>query len=83
MNSKSLYLEDPNFVEVWRACNDPLNWDRKIWLDFTIQYGMLFQGNWLCIPMSSMREKFIKEKHSGGLVKKFGCDKTISIVGEQ
>ena len=43
---------------------------------------MLFKGNQLCIPRSSMWENLIKEKHSGGLAGHFGRDKTIALVAE-
>ena len=56
--------------------------DRTKWLDYLIQDGMLFKGNQLCIPRSSMRENLIKEKHSGGMVGYFGRDKTIAILRE-
>ena len=64
---KNLYPEDPNFVEVWKACKEPIVVDRTRWLDYLIQDGMLFKGSQLCIPKSSMRENLIKEKHSGGM----------------
>jgi hypothetical protein len=41
-----------------------------------IQDGLLFRGNQLCIPKCSMRENLLKEKHSGGLARHFGHDKT-------
>ena len=43
---------------------------------------MLFKGSQLCIPRSSMRDKLIKEKHSGGMIGHFGQDKTIFIIRE-
>lgn len=42
MNSKRLYLEDPDFVEAWRTHMEPIILYRMRWLDFTIQDGMLF-----------------------------------------
>ena len=69
---KNLYLEDPDFVEAWKACTEPVIVDRTRWLDYLIQNGMLFKGNQLCIPKSSMRENLIKEKHSGGMARHFG-----------
>ena len=79
---KSLYPEDPDFGEAWKACTEPVTLDRTKWLDFIIQDGMLFKGSQLCIPQSSMRENLIKEKHSGGLAGHFGHDKTLSLVSE-
>ena len=78
----NLYREDPNFAESWKACTVPITLDRMKWLDFIIQDGMLFKGNQLCIPRSSMRENIIKEKHSGGLAGYFGQDKTFSLVAK-
>jgi hypothetical protein len=40
------------------------------------QEGLLFKGNQLCIPKFSMRDKILKEKHSGALAGHFGHDKT-------
>ena len=69
---KILYPNDLDFVEAWKACKEPIAVDRTRWLDYLIQDGMLFKGNQLCIPRSSMRENLIKEKHSGGMVEHFG-----------
>jgi hypothetical protein len=43
-----------------------------------IQEGLLFKGNQSCIPKCSMRDKILKEKHSGGLDGNFGHDKTFA-----
>ena len=69
---KNLYPEDLDFAEAWRACKEPVAVDRTRWQDYLIQDGMLFKGSQLCIPMSSMRENLIKEKHSGGMAGHFG-----------
>ena len=79
---RNLYPEDPDFVEAWKACKEPVTVDKTKWLDYLIQDGMLFKGSQLCIPRSSMRENLIKEKHSGGMVGHFGQDKTIAIIRE-
>ena len=42
--------------------------------------GYVVQGNQLCIPKISMRENFIKKKHSGELARYFGQDKTIALL---
>ena len=68
----TLYLDDPNFGEVWKDCTDSITLDRMKWLDFIIQDGMLFKGSQLSIPRISMRDNLIKEKHSGGLARHFG-----------
>ena len=33
---KNLYPEDPNFVEAWKACKEPITVDRTRWLDYLI-----------------------------------------------
>ena len=63
----NLYPEDPNFSKSWKDCIVPITLDRKKWLVFIIQDGILFKGSQLGIPRSSMRENLIKEKHSGRL----------------
>ena len=77
---KNLYPKDPNFVETWKACKEPITLDKTRWLDYLTQDGMLFKGSQLCIPRSSMRENLIKEKYSGGMVGDFGQDKTLSLL---
>jgi hypothetical protein len=47
-----------------------------------IQERLLFKGNQLCILKCSMREDLLKEKHSGGLVRHFGHDKTFAKLNE-
>ena len=69
---KNLYPQDPDFAKAWKACTEPVTIDRTKWLDYLIQDGMLFKGSQLCIPRSSMREKLIKEKDSGGMAGHFG-----------
>ena len=49
---KELDEGDPNFGDAWRDCKSPIAIDRKKWLDYLIQYSMLFRGNTLCIPIS-------------------------------
>lgn len=46
--------------------------------EFVVQDGYLFNGNHLCIPRSSLRDKLIRELHSGDLSCHVGCDKTIA-----
>ena len=78
----TLYPNDPNFGEAWKACTKLVTLDKTKWLDFTIQDSMLFKGSQLCIPRSSMRDNLIKKKHRGGLVVHFGRDKTFVLVVE-
>ena len=42
---KNLYLEDLDFGEAWKACKKYITLDRRKWLDFIIQDGMLFKGS--------------------------------------
>jgi hypothetical protein len=79
---KTLYSNDYDFAEACKACKEPIAVDRRKWMDFIIQEGMLFKGSQLCILKSSMREKPIKEKHNGGVAGHFGLDKTITIISE-
>ena len=43
---------------------------------YFIQEDMLFKGIQLCIARGSIKENIVKEKHSGGLARHFGTDKT-------
>lgn len=74
---KELYENDSDFKEAFEACRNPALADRSKWLDYFLQDGLLFRKNQLCIPVCSMRENLIKEKHSGGLVGHFGTEKTL------
>lgn len=79
---KNLYSEDPHVPKAWKSCKEPVMMDRTKWLDFITQDDMLFRGSHLCIPRSYMRVNFIKEKHSGRLVRIFDGYKTIALVGK-
>ena len=52
-------------------CPEPSKFD-----EYFIQEGMLFKGIQLCILRGSMKLNLFKEKHSGGLARYFGIDKT-------
>jgi hypothetical protein len=75
---KEMYGEDPNFKEDYEACENHLLRDRSPWMEYLIQDGLLFKSDQLCIPKCSMRDSLLKEKHSGGLARHFGHDKTFS-----
>jgi transposase InsO family protein len=77
-NLKEMYRDDADFKEAYEACENPVLRDRSQWTEYMIQDGLLFRGNQLCIPKSSMRENLLKEKHSGGLAGHFGHDKTFA-----
>jgi hypothetical protein len=73
---KEMYRDDSNFQDAYEACENPILRDRSQSIEYLIQDGLLFKGNQLCIPKSSMRENLLKEKHSGGLVGHFSHHKT-------
>ena len=77
-NLKEMYRDDPYFKEAYEGYENLVLRDGSQWTEYMIQDGLLFRGNQLCIPMCSMRENLLKEKHSGGLVGHFGHDKTFS-----
>ena len=80
--TSNLYPQDPDIGEAWKDCIEFITLDKTKWLDFIIQDGMFFKGSHLCIPINSMRENLIKEKHSGGLDGYFLRDKTIALVAK-
>jgi hypothetical protein len=73
---KEMYKEDLNLKEAYEACENPLIRNINQWMDYLIQYGLLFKGIQLCILKCSMRDNLLKEKHREGLVGYFGHDKT-------
>jgi hypothetical protein len=77
-----MYRDDPYFKEAYEAAENSILRDRSQWKKYMIQEGLLFKGNQLCIPKCSMRENLRKEKHSGGLERHFGHDKTFSKLNE-
>ena len=73
---KELYENDVDFKEAFEACKNYVLFGRIQWLDYFLQEGLLFKENQLCIPICSMRENLIREKHSGGLTGHFGAGKS-------
>ncbi len=71
---KELYENDEDFHQIWMKQLKRLPLEK----DFVVQDGYLFNGNRLCIPRSSLRDKLIREMHSGSLSGHVGCDNTIS-----
>jgi hypothetical protein len=79
---RDMYRDDPYFKEVYEAAENPILRDKRQWIEYMIQDGLLFKGNKLCIPKCSMRENLLKEKHIGGLVEHFGHEKTFTKLNE-
>jgi hypothetical protein len=79
---REMYIDDPDFKELYEAAENPILRDRSQWEEYMIQEGLLYKGNQLCIPKCSMRENLLKEKHSGGLAGHFGHDKTFAKLNE-
>jgi hypothetical protein len=73
---KEMYQEDPYFKEAYEECKNHLLRDINKWMEYLIQGGLLFKGIQLCIPKCSMTDNLLKEKHSEGLYRHFGHDKT-------
>ena len=66
MLSLALFLQSAPLIEVLKI----FNWHK----------GFLFKDNKFCIPESSLRLLLLKESHGGGLMGRFGRDKTYEIL---
>ena len=55
--------------------------DREPWIEYTLQDGLLFKNNKLCVPRCSMRGNLIQEKHNGGMAGHFRSGKTFGQLG--
>ncbi|GJY68644.1 RNA-directed DNA polymerase [Tanacetum coccineum] len=73
-NLKLLYVDDPDFKDLWIKCNT------TPFRDYVRRDGFLFKGRRLCVPLSSVREAIILEAHQGGLAGHFGRDKTVAMT---
>ena len=74
---KELYKYDLDFKKAYEVGLSPAQRDRGPWNDYTLHDGLLFKDNKRCIPQWSMRENFIQEKHTGGLVGHFSIEKIV------
>ena len=77
---KHLYKDDEDFGEAYKVCSDFENHFHSKFLEYTLQNGLLFKGNQLCVPKGSIRENLIQEKHNGNLSGHFGMSKTLEPV---
>jgi hypothetical protein len=75
---KDMYRDDSDFKDAYESCENLVLRDRSQWIEYLNQDGLLFKGNQLCIPKSSMRENLLKEKYSSGLAGHFGHEKTFA-----
>ena len=73
---KELYVNDDDFVSVFRAC------EKAAFGKFYRLDGYLFREKRLCVPNSSMRELLVREAHGGGLMGHFGVRKTLDVLHE-
>lgn len=77
---KDLYEEDEDFSSAYKVYKEFENHFHGECVDYTLQNGLLFKGNQLCVPRGSMRENLIQEKHNGSLSGHFGINKTLDLV---
>lgn len=77
---RGLYLDDPDFSDVWKQCHETAGVSVK---NYSINDGFLFKKHQLCVPKCSLRDAIILESHQGGLVGHFGRDKTVKLVQER
>ncbi|KAH9704932.1 Endonuclease [Citrus sinensis] len=70
---KELYVNDPDFANVFNAC------EKVSFSKFYRHDGFLFRENKLCVPNSSLRELLVHEAHGGGLMGHFGIAKTLDV----
>jgi len=79
---EDLYQTDADFKEAYEVWENPLLKNNSPWLDYNLQEKLLFKGGQLCILDCLMRENIIRGKHSEGLTKNFGIDKTLDHLGQ-
>ncbi|CAL1413076.1 unnamed protein product [Linum trigynum] len=64
---KDFYATDLEFKELWVTCSQ-----QHPHADYHVREGHLFKGDHLCVPISSLREKLIRDLHGGGSRRPFG-----------
>lgn len=79
-NFKEMYPGDPDFAKPYKVCTDYANHFHHEYSDFTLQEGLLFKGNQLCVPRGSIGENLIQENHNGDLSGNFGIHKIVDLV---
>ncbi|KAG7547976.1 Integrase catalytic core [Arabidopsis suecica] len=71
---KELYATDPDFANVYQAC------EKFASGHYYRHEGFLFYEKRLCVPNCSLRDLFVREAHGGGLMGHFGVAKTLSVM---
>ena len=79
-NLIDMYKDNLYFKDIYVGYENTVSHNRSSWLDYMLQEGLLFKDSKLCILKCSMRENLVQEKHSGGLLRHFGQDKTFALV---
>ena len=72
---KELYVDDPDFGDVYKSCVAKEKLDKYYLFD-----GFLFRVDKVCIPRCSLRLLLVEEAHKGGLMGHFGRDKTYHML---
>ncbi|KAG8472928.1 hypothetical protein CXB51_034787 [Gossypium anomalum] len=73
---KELYANDADFGEIYSAC-EHVAFEKFYRFD-----GFLFKEGKLCVPQSSVRDLFVQEAYSGGLMGHFGVNKMLATLNE-
>lgn len=70
---KYLYVNDPNFTNVFNAC------EKVTFGMFYRRDGFLLRENKLCVPNSALHELLVNEAYRGGLLGYFGITKSLDV----